>query len=130
MRAVRLNHGTTSPHSHLACAGLSRCEAFWQLARDQYNRSFRGGRAIQTRIRVWLLILTAALFILPVNARAADLKVLSDGPVEPALVRIVDALRRDTGHEVKFIFGPSPVIHKLVADGESADVIIIQPNYR
>jgi molybdate transport system substrate-binding protein len=62
-------------------------------------------------------------------ANAAEVKVLSDSPLEPALVGITEAFRRESGHEVKFVFGLSPVIHKRVTDGETADVIIIQPNF-
>jgi molybdate transport system substrate-binding protein len=57
------------------------------------------------------------------------IKVLSDGPLRPALIQIGEAFRRDTGHQVEFTFGTSPVVHKKVADGEAADVLIIQPNF-
>jgi len=56
------------------------------------------------------------------------IKVLSDGPLRPALVPIGEAFRRDSGHQVEFVFAISPVIHKKVTDGEAADVLIIQPN--
>lgn len=57
------------------------------------------------------------------------IKVLSDGPLRPALVQIGEAFHRDSGHPVEFSFGNSPVVHKKVADGEAADVLIIQPNF-
>ena len=57
------------------------------------------------------------------------IKVLADGPLRPALIAIGEAYRRDTGRHVEFVFGPSPVIHKKVADGETADVLIIQPDF-
>jgi len=56
-------------------------------------------------------------------------KVLSDGPLRPALAPIAEAFRRDSGHQVEYVFDTSPVIHKKVADGEPADVLIIQPNF-
>jgi molybdate transport system substrate-binding protein len=63
-------------------------------------------------------------------ARAQEkIKVLSDNPLEPALIEIGKAFRRDSGHQVEFVFGLSPVIHKKVTDGEVADVLIIQPNF-
>ncbi len=55
--------------------------------------------------------------------------VLSDIPLRPALIEIGEAFRRDSGHQVEFVFGLSPVLHKKVADGEAADVLIIQPNF-
>jgi molybdate transport system substrate-binding protein len=45
------------------------------------------------------------------------------------LVRIAEDFHRDTGHEIKFVFGLSPVIHKMAIEGESADLIIIQPDF-
>jgi len=63
-------------------------------------------------------------------ARAQEkIKVLSDIPLRPALIEIGEAFRRDSGHQVEFVFGLSPVVHKKVADGEAADVLIIQPNF-
>jgi molybdate transport system substrate-binding protein len=62
-------------------------------------------------------------------AEAATLKVLCDGPLEPALPAVAEAFRKKTGHQVEFAFAPSPVIHKRITDGESADIIIVQPNF-
>lgn len=45
------------------------------------------------------------------------------------LIEIGEAFRRARGSQVAFAFGPSPVIHKKVADGETADVLIIQPHF-
>ncbi len=42
---------------------------------------------------------------------------------------IAEAFHRHSGHEIEYVFGPSPVIHKKVADGETADVLIIQPDF-
>ena len=57
------------------------------------------------------------------------IKVLADGPLRPALIAIGEAYRHDTGRHAEFVFGPSPVIHKKVADGETADVLVIQPDF-
>ena len=62
-------------------------------------------------------------------AHAATIKVLCDGPLAPALPAIGDAFRKQSGHQVEFAFAPSPVIRKRIADGETADVIIIQPDF-
>src|SRR3954470_16725867 len=62
-------------------------------------------------------------------AEAATLKVLCDGPLEPALPAIGEAFRKKTGHQVEFAFAPSPVIHKRITEGESADIVIVQPNF-
>jgi molybdate transport system substrate-binding protein len=60
---------------------------------------------------------------------SVNLKVMSDGPLEPALVQIAQTFHRESGHRVEFVFGTSPVIHDKVVNGESADVLIIQPNF-
>jgi hypothetical protein len=36
---------------------------------------------------------------------------------------------RASGHNVKFVFGLSPAIHKMVTEGQTADVVITQPNF-
>jgi molybdate transport system substrate-binding protein len=79
-----------------------------------------------------LLEVIAILGLLAIQpaARAQErIKVLSDGPLRPALVNIGEAFRRDSGYQVEFTFGTSPAIHKKVAEGELADVLIIQPNF-
>jgi len=62
-------------------------------------------------------------------AHAATIKVLCDGPLAPALPAMGDAFKKTTGHQVEFAFAPSPVIQKRINDGESADVVIVQPNF-
>lgn len=80
----------------------------------------------------WVLIAVCAFGLVTFQspARAQEkIKVLSDGPLRPALIEIGEAFRRNSGHQVEFVFGASPVVHKKVADGEAADVLIIQPNF-
>ena len=62
-------------------------------------------------------------------AQAATIKVLCDGPLEPVLPAVAEAFKKKTKHQVEFVFAPSPVIHKRIMDGESADVVIVQPNF-
>jgi len=62
-------------------------------------------------------------------AQGATIKVLCDGPLAPALPAVAEAFKKKTGHQVDFAFAPSPVIHKRIMDGESADVVIVQPNF-
>ena len=63
------------------------------------------------------------------NANAVEVKVLSDGPLEPALTKLAELFRTESGHTLTFVYGLSPVIHKKVLDGEVADVVIVQPNF-
>ena len=85
---------------------------------------------MKTTIRTLGTILVATLMVCQPEARAqGKVKVMSDGPLEPALVQIAEAFRRESGNQVEFVFGTSPVVHKKVADGEPADVLIIQPRF-
>jgi molybdate transport system substrate-binding protein len=84
---------------------------------------------ISKSIYIFSAICIAMIAMAMGSANAADLKVLSDGPLQPALVKIGEAFQRDRGSTVAFVFGTSPVIHKKVTDGEAADVLIIQPNF-
>lgn len=59
----------------------------------------------------------------------ANLKVFADTPLRAALIQIGDAFRRDGGPQLDFVFGPSPVILKKLADGEATDVLIAQPHH-
>lgn len=73
--------------------------------------------------------IASLVILLSAAAHAASIKVLCDGPLEPALPAIGEAFRQKTGHQVEFVFAPSPVIRKKIADGETADLVIIQPDF-
>ena len=76
-----------------------------------------------------IIAVTGLIAVPPAVYAQGQIKVLSDGPLRPALVQIGEAFRRESGHQVAFTFGTSPVIHKQVVDGEVADVLIIQPHF-
>jgi molybdate transport system substrate-binding protein len=84
---------------------------------------------MRRRIHLLVLIGIAVALAVPRTARAVEVKVFSDSPLGPALTRIADGFQRQSRHTVKFVFGLSPVIHKRVMDGDTADVVIIQPNF-
>jgi molybdate transport system substrate-binding protein len=82
-----------------------------------------------TRGHTLLALGIAVLIGIPRMVHSAEIKVLSDGPLEPALTQAAEVFHRESSHTVKFGFGLSPTIHKRVMDGEPADVVIIQPNF-
>jgi molybdate transport system substrate-binding protein len=57
----------------------------------------------------------------------AEISVLSAGAVQPGIVKIIEAFRHETGHEVKVAFATAPVILKRIGAGDSLDVIIAPP---
>ena len=75
---------------------------------------------------IWLLTLTVLCLAMS-NAMAAEISVLSAGAVEPGLVKVIDAFRRETGHDVKVTFATAPAILKRIGGGETADVVIAPP---
>ena len=56
----------------------------------------------------------------------AEISVLSAGAVQPGMVKVIDAFRHETGHEVKVAFATAPAILKRI-DGETPDVVIAPP---
>ena len=63
------------------------------------------------------------------TARADDIKVLSDSPLQPALTKVADLFRQETRNSVTLVFDPSPAVKQRIEGGESADVVIVQPDF-
>jgi len=61
-------------------------------------------------------------------AQAVTIKALCDTPLEPALPAVAEAFAKKTGHRIEFVFAPSPLVRKKIADGETADLVIVQPD--
>lgn len=74
-----------------------------------------------------ILTLVIMVVALTGEAAAAELKVLSAGAVEPGLVGLAEAFRRETGNEVKITFATAPALRRRVGAGEAADVLIAPP---
>lgn len=75
------------------------------------------------------VLLACSLCAMTATARGAEIKVMSDSPLKPALVKVVDLYRQQTHNEVSLVFDPSPVVKKRIEDGELADVVIVQPDF-
>ena len=80
-------------------------------------------------IALCIIAAVAAVPVAPGAARAAEVTIFSDSPLQLALTNIAQDFQRASGHTVRFVFGLSPVIHKKVVNGEATDVVIIQPNF-
>jgi molybdate transport system substrate-binding protein len=64
---------------------------------------------------------------LAVNKAAAKIKVLSAGAVKPGLAKVIEAFRRETGHDLKVMFATAPAIGKRIASGDKVDVVVAPP---
>jgi molybdate transport system substrate-binding protein len=56
------------------------------------------------------------------------INLLSAGAVQPGLVKVVDAFRRQTGEDVKITFATAPAIRKRLNNGEMFDLMIAPVN--
>lgn len=57
----------------------------------------------------------------------AQINILSAGAVSPGLVKVIEAFRRETGHDVNATFATAPELRTRLGSGESADVVIAPP---
>jgi molybdate transport system substrate-binding protein len=76
-----------------------------------------------------LVSVIASLICASAAAQSAEIKVLSDGPLQPALTEIAGLFQQASKHTVRFDFGFSPVISKRIMEGEVADVVLVQPDF-
>ena len=117
----------TGTRSALAMSALNCIGQRWAEVVASLRPLGRGKMkmAVRTAVAALVAVLAAST---PVCAQA-DLKVFADTPLRAALIQIAEAFRRDGGPQIDFVFGPSPVILKELADGEAADVLIAQPHH-
>ena len=73
--------------------------------------------------------LAGALTMFAATVQAADIKVMCDSPLKPALTKVVDLYRQQTHNQVVMSFDPSPAVKKRIEGGEPADVVIVQPDF-
>src|SRR5438094_7448355 len=52
------------------------------------------------------------------------IKLLSAGAVEPGLVKVIEAFRRETGNDVNVVFATAPAIRKRLGEGDAGDIVI------
>ena len=77
--------------------------------------------------RITLTTALVAIFsAFAVSAQAADIKVLCDGPLKPALTKVADLFRQETHTQVHMVF--DPWVQKRIEGGEVADVVIVEPD--
>lgn len=74
-------------------------------------------------------VLAAVLLAFTRTAHAADLKVMADSPLGPALSKVADLYHQETGTQVELVLAPSPVVKQKIEAGEAADVVLVQPDF-
>lgn len=75
------------------------------------------------------VLLAAGLLVFAVTTQAAELKVMGDAPLGPALGKIADLYRQETNTQVDLVLAPSPVVKQKIEAGEAADMVIVQPDF-
>ncbi|HEY5299696.1 MAG TPA: substrate-binding domain-containing protein [Acetobacteraceae bacterium] len=71
----------------------------------------------------------AGLLVFTGIAQAAALKVMADSPLGPALSKVADLYRQETRTQVELVLAPSPVVKQKIDAGETADVVLVQPDF-
>lgn len=74
-------------------------------------------------------VLAGSLSVFVATVHAADIKVMCDSPLEPAMTKVVDLYQQQTHNQVSVVFAPSPAVKKRIEGGEAADVVIVQPDF-
>jgi molybdate transport system substrate-binding protein len=77
------------------------------------------------RAAVISLTIAIPLLLSATAARAADLKVLGAGPVEPVFKELIVGFARDTGHKVEGAFNTVGAIQERLKNGEKPDILIL-----
>jgi molybdate transport system substrate-binding protein len=72
-----------------------------------------------------LLVAALAGLCMSSPAEAADISVLAGGATREALVELLPAFEKSTGHKVVPTWAPAPVIRRKVAAGETFDLVIV-----
>src|SRR5262249_13321018 len=75
------------------------------------------------------VLLAAALLAFAGTTQAAELKVMADAPVGPALSKVSDLYRQETNTQVDLVLAPSPIVKQKIEAGEAADMVIVQPDF-
>lgn len=80
-------------------------------------------------LRTFAIVGVAALSVATQAHSEERIKVFCDEPLLAAMPPIAEAFRQTTGHSVEYVFDASPVLLKRFADGEAADVLIVQQSF-
>src|SRR4051812_2216654 len=75
-------------------------------------------------LAVALTIACVFAFGVSLPAQGAELKVYSDGPLQPALRQLTAEFRAATGHELSLVYGTAPALKAKIEAGEKPDVLI------
>ena len=75
------------------------------------------------------VVLAAMLLAFTGTTQAAELKVMADSPLGPALSKVADLYRQETQTQVELVLAPSPVVKQKIEAGEPADVVLVQPDF-
>ena len=66
-----------------------------------------------------------AALLLAAQAQAEEIRVLSGGAAQEAVLELAEAFKKKTGHEVKATFGPMGVIAGKLNAGEKAEILFM-----
>jgi molybdate transport system substrate-binding protein len=73
-------------------------------------------------------MLLAPVISIATAAGATEVRILSAGAIEPGMPAFAQAVKRDSGHDLKPQFATSPQIVQRLAAGEAFDILIAPPD--
>jgi molybdate transport system substrate-binding protein len=74
-------------------------------------------------------VLAAGVLAFTETAQAAELKVMGDSPLGPALSKVADVYRQEKQTQVELVLAPSPVVKEKIEAVEPADVVVVQSDF-
>ena len=73
-----------------------------------------------------VVVLSAVLALMPTeNARAAEIKVIASNATKEAVVDLIPAFEKATGHKVTMLWAGTETITKRISGGEVVDAVLI-----
>jgi molybdate transport system substrate-binding protein len=114
-------------YSGTRAVGDKRC-SFAASHRDNGRETLATGIAMRKGVVV-PAVLAVVLRAFNGRAHAAELRVMADSPLGPALSKVADLYRQETQTRVELVLAPSPVVKQKIETGEAADVVLVQPDF-
>jgi len=81
--------------------------------------------SLQLIVGATVRLLVAAMLMIASAAQAAEIKILTANAVKEAIVELVSAFEKASGHKVNVVWGGTVGLTKRVNDGEIFDIVLV-----
>src|SRR4051812_21992152 len=76
-------------------------------------------------VQFTLVALLSVLITMSNQASAAEMKAFFPGAMRPAMVELIPAFEKTSGHKVVVTYGPVGALVNRLNNGESADLVVV-----